>query len=116
MKPIDNYFLQKPESLRESMLFLRSYLSSFDSAITEEWKYSLPFYYYKNKMFCYLNIDKKSGHPYIGIVDGSKMDFPELVKGDRKRMKVLIVDPGTEIPVAIISKILSCSISIRNRK
>ena len=34
--------------------------------------------YYQQKMFCYLWTDKKTHEPYIGIVEGNKIDHPLL--------------------------------------
>jgi Domain of unknown function (DU1801) len=113
-KPVDNYFFKKEGLVRECMIFLRSYILSFDDRLTEEWKYSIPFYCFKGKMLCYLWTDKKTGQPYIGIVDGNKMDFTELVQEKRSRMKILRIDPEAEIPLPLINAILKNAIALRN--
>lgn len=114
IRPIDNYFLEKEGALRECLLFLRSYILSFDLA--EEWKYRMPFYCYKGKMLCYLWTDKKTGHPYLGIVDGNKIDCPELKQEKRSGMKILQIDPDAEIPIALIENIVKQAIYIRNSR
>lgn len=115
MRPIDLYFLEKEEPVRSCLLYLRSYIAQFDEGITEEWKYSMPFYYHNGKMLCYLWTNKKTKEPYIGIVDGNKIDRPELIKEKRNRMKILPVNLLDEIPVALIDSILSEAISLRQK-
>ena len=115
IRPIDNYFLEKEGSVRECMLFLRSYILSFDGRLTEEWKYRMPFYYYKGKMLCYLWTNKKSGEPYLGIVDGNLMDRPQLLQEKRNRMKILPIDSKNEIPMLIIDSLLSDMLKLRQK-
>ncbi|RYY34478.1 MAG: DUF1801 domain-containing protein, partial [Sphingobacteriaceae bacterium] len=88
LRPIDEFFLNKYEPAKSCLQALRQFMLNYHPAITEEWKYKLPFYYYKGKMFCYFWVDKKSGQPYIGIVEGGRIEHPMLVQGDRKRMKI----------------------------
>ena len=59
----------------------------------------MPFFYYKNKRFCYLWIDKKLLQPYIGIVDGKLIDYPGLLHGTRSRMKTYLLDPSKDLPI-----------------
>lgn len=113
MRPIDLYFLGKEEPVRGCLLYLRSHIMAFDTYISEEWKYGMPFYCYKGKMLCYLWTNKKTGAPYIGIVDGNKIDRPELVMEKRNRMKILPLNAFGEIPVALIDSILSEATALR---
>ena len=48
--------------------------------------------------------DKKTIEPYIGFADGVLLDFPELEKGDRKRIKILRIDPNEDIPIELRSE------------
>lgn len=106
LREIDNWYLNKEEPVRSCFQALRTWLLSFDENITEAWKYRMPFFYFKGKMFCYLWIDKKTKLPYLGIVEGGKIDHHLLVKGKRSRMKVLYFDPHKDLPVTEISSIL----------
>lgn len=106
LRPIDNYFLQKEEPSRSCLQFLREYILKLDPNITEAWRYGMPFYFYKDKRFCYLWIHKKYQQPYLGIVDGNKINHPDLIIEKRARMKILLVDAGKNIPVKKINKIL----------
>ncbi|WP_294818655.1 DUF1801 domain-containing protein [uncultured Flavobacterium sp.] len=114
MRPIDSYFLEKEGNVRECLLSLRSHILSYTINVTEEWKYRMPFYCYKGKMLCYFWTDKKIGYPYIGFVDGGKMDYPELIQDKRARMKILPVDPEAELPIALVNTILDHAMRLRN--
>ncbi len=106
MKPIDNYFLQQTEPAKSCLLFLRSHLLQCAPDVTEDWKYSMPFYYYRGTRFGYLWVSKKYLQPYIGLVDGNKLMHPALVQEKRTRMKVLLIDPSKDIPIKTINSVL----------
>jgi len=64
LNPLDNYFEQKDEPIKSCLQRLRSVLLAY-ADVTEHWKYGMPFYYFKGKMFCYLWIHKKLLQPYM---------------------------------------------------
>ena len=72
----------------------------------------MPFFCYKGKMFCYLWVQKNTGIPYIGIVEGKRINHPGLVMEGRSRMKIMLIDPDKDIPVRTINKILKQAISL----
>jgi len=113
LRDIDNYFLNKDEPVKGCLLFLREFITGFDNNITEAWKYGMPFYCYKGKMFCYLWVDKKTHNPYLGIVDGNKIDHPLLVIEKRARMKTIQFDARQDIPVDTITEILGMALALR---
>ena len=106
LRPIDNWFLQKEEPVKSCLQFLRSLVLKQDTGITEAWKYGMPFFCYKGKMFCYLWVHKKKSQPYLGIVEGKKIDHPDLILEKRARMKILLLDPAKNIPIKKINAIL----------
>ena len=71
----------------------------------------MPFYCYKGKMFCYLWVHKKFKQPYIGIVEGARINHPDLLLEKRARMKILLIDPEKDIPVKRIKAILKEALS-----
>lgn len=111
MREIDNYFLQKEDPVKSCLLFLREHILQYDPNITEAWKYRMPFFCYKGKMFCYLWTHKKNGLPYIGIVEGKRIDHPALIIEDRARMKIMLFDPSTDLPIETIDSILKTALS-----
>lgn len=112
LKELDQFYLNLNEPQRSCFEALRDIILSLDSEITPEWKYKLPFFYYRGKMFCYLWKDKKTKEPYIGIAKGNELDHPILEQGDRKRMKILRVDPNEDIPKSLIEEVLNSALSL----
>lgn len=112
LSALDNYFLQKKEPVKSCLLFLRAYILEQDKNITEHWKYGMPFYYYNGKMFCYLWIHKKHLQPYIGIVEGSKLNHPDLLQEKRARIKILLIDLNKDIPIKRLNSLFKEMISL----
>lgn len=107
LRDIDEYFDQKEEPVKSYLLYLRSHILGFDPGITEAWKYRMPMYCYGGKMFCYLWTHKKyGGQPYIGIVEGMKIEHPKLIMEKRARMKIMLFDPSEDVPVETLDYIL----------
>ena len=115
LKPADNYFLQQEEPLKGCLLALREMITSFDTSILESWKYGMPFYCYNGKMFCYLWVHKKFNQPYLGIVEGGKINHPLLIQEKRARMKIMLVDPLKDIPMKTIDDILKRTVALYTR-
>ena len=116
MRDIDNFYLQKEEPVKSCLQALREIILSSDKNITESWKYKMPFFCYKEKMFCYLWIHKKTNQPYLGIVDGNKINHPKLIIENRSRMKIMKLDAEKDLPIKTIHSILKMAIDIRNNK
>jgi hypothetical protein len=112
LRPIDNYFLQKEEPVKSCLQFLREHILKQDIHITEAWKYGMPFFCYNGKMFCYLWVHKKLLQPYIGIVEGKKINHPDLIIEKRARMKILLLDPNKNLPMKKINGILKDVIAL----
>lgn len=112
MKPLDNYFLSQEEPVKGCLIALKQLILSLDKEITNEWKYGMPFFCYKGKMFCYLWVHKISKQPYFGIVEGKRIEHPSLLIEKRSRMKIMLVDPGKDIPVKTITKILKQALDL----
>lgn len=112
LTPLDNFYFDKEEPIRGCLLSLRELILKQDSGITAEWKYGLPFFYFKGKMYCYLWIHKKYGQPYIGMANGNQLDHPQLLAEKRARMKILLIDPNEDLDVAMIESILQQALKL----
>jgi uncharacterized protein YdhG (YjbR/CyaY superfamily) len=112
--PIHEFYETRREENRAIFLVLRDIILAKDKLITEEWKYGLPFFYYKKKMLLYFWEDKKTKFPYAGFVDGNLIDHPLLDQGNRKRMKALNLDPNKDLPIEEFKVILAQAITIKN--
>jgi uncharacterized protein DUF1801 len=117
LRPIDNYFLQHDDPVKSCLQFLRDHILKHNKNITEAWKYGMPFYCCNGKMFCYLWTHKKSGQPYLGIVEGDLIHDKDFIKEKRARMKILLIDPTKNIPLKKIDAVLKTVIAhYKNQK
>ena len=106
MREIDLYYFQIEEPTKGTLDALRKIILSQDKNITESWKYKMPFFCYKNKMFCYLWVHKKSQQPYIGIVEGGLINHSDLIQENRSRMKIMLFNPNEDLPIQSIENLL----------
>ncbi|UKT62279.1 hypothetical protein LOK61_10945 [Pedobacter mucosus] len=65
-------------------------------------------------MLCYLWIHKKFQQPYIGLVDGNRLQHEDLLQEKRARMKILLINHLEDIPSAKTKFILNRAIAIVN--
>ena len=112
LREIDEHFLNQPEPIKSCLLYLRDFILDYDTNIEEAWRYKMPFYYYKGKMFCYLWTHKKYKQPYLGIVEGRQINHPELLSEARSKMKILLINPYEDIPIDKIKDILDLTIGL----
>ncbi len=105
LSDIDNYFSTQPEPVKGCLLALRTYILQYTEGMQETWKYRMPGYSYKGKMFCYLWTDKKTGEPYILMVEGNRITHPSLDRGDRARMSILPIKANEDLPLATIHEV-----------
>jgi hypothetical protein len=112
MNALNNFYLQQPEPIKSTLLALKEIILKQDNAITNEWKYGMPFFCYKGKMFCYLWVHQKHGQPYIGIVEGKRFSEPFLLQEKRSRMKIMLIDPNHDLPLENIQAILQAALNL----
>jgi hypothetical protein len=103
--------MEKAEPARSCLMALRHLVLSFNPGIVEDWQYKMPFYKLGQKRLCYLWQEKKTGRPYLGIVDGYLLDHPLLLAEKRSRMKILLIDPGEDLPIETIQEILEAAVA-----
>jgi hypothetical protein len=106
LSDLDNFYLQHSEPVNETLLALKAIILNQDENITAAWKYRMPFFCYKGKIFCYLWVHKTTHQPYIGIVEGKRIEHYDLIMEKRSRMKIMLFDPNNDLPVDIIEGIL----------
>jgi hypothetical protein len=85
-----------------------------NNQITTDWKYNMPFFNYKGKRICYLWVDKKLKQPYIGFVDGNRINDTQLIQENRSRMKIMRFDPSKDLPVKSIGIVLQKAINLQD--
>ncbi len=112
MRELDNFYARFDEPVQSCFLALKDIILSCDNDVSEAWKYNLPFFCYKGKMFCYLWLDKKRKQPYIGFVEGNKIDHADLLQEKRSRMKILLINPEEDIEIRKIKGILKTALDL----
>jgi hypothetical protein len=108
----DNFYIQKQEPVKGCLLALRDLILSHDRDISAAWKYGMPFFCYKGKMFCYLWVHKRYHQPYLGMVEGKSLHHPALIAEKRARMKILLFDPNKDLPLKTIKTILQQAVDL----
>lgn len=103
------FYLNQDEPNKSCYLALRDIILNIDKNITPEWKYKLPFFYYKGKMLCYLWKDKKTNQPYVSFMKGKFIEHELLEQGDRKLAKILRINPLKDLPKKEIEEIVRMS-------
>jgi len=112
LSDIDHFYLRNEEPVNSCLIALREIILKQDAEITVAWKYSMPFFCYKGKMFCYLWVHKTIKQPYIGFVEGKHLNHPKLLAEKRARMKIFLCDPEKDLPIKIIETILKHSLDL----
>ena len=112
LRDTDHFYLLKEEPAKSCLIALREIILRQDPDITPAWKYGMPFFCFKGKMFCYLWVHKTLKQPYIGFVEGKYLDHPKLLIEKRARMKILLCDPARDLPVKTIETILKQSLDL----
>lgn len=51
MTDLEKFYLQQEEPIKGTLLALRKIILKLDNNITNAWKYRMPFFCYKGKMF-----------------------------------------------------------------
>jgi len=109
-----DFYLNERAPNKSCLMAIRDLILDQNTGISETIKYGMPCFTFRSKAICYLWIDKKLNRPYILIVDGNELEHPSLKSGNRKRMKILDIDPEVDLPVKTIKEIIGMAINLRN--
>ncbi|HEY2722157.1 MAG TPA: DUF1801 domain-containing protein [Chitinophagaceae bacterium] len=112
LKESDYFYLNQPELIKGCLLALRAIILQQDPEITAAWKYGMPFFCYKGKMFCYIWVHKKLKQPYLSIVEGNRLHHPGLIQEKRSRMKLILFEPHLDLPLKTIETILKKALNL----
>lgn len=109
---LHTFYFEKEEPIKGCLWALRSIILSYSPQISESMKYGMPLFTYKGKMFCYLWTAKKTGHPYILMVDGKLLHHPALEQGNRAKMKILPIHAEMDIPIDTITAVFDMAVGL----
>jgi len=113
--PLDEFYSNLPEPEKSTYLFIRRHLLE-DPDMSESFKWSLPFFDYKGKYFCYLYQNKKSKLPYIAFSQGKHIDHPALYFGDRTQIGAILFDPNEDLPMKTIDEVVALAKKVHFNK
>ena len=113
MNPAEEYILAKPEPWRSMLMELQAVIKHTVPDVEESYKWHLPFYSLKGKMFCFLNFRKTFvdvGFPKGILIRG----FDDvLIAGEgRKQLRSLRYHALEEIDVHKLEQVLKSVASL----
>lgn len=115
MKPSELYIINQPEKYRTILMHLVSVINQIVSEATLEYKWNVPYFYYKKKPFCYLNASHKHDFVDVGFAKGFQLkknqDYLVADKG-RNTIKSLRYKTIGEIDNAILISVLREALSL----
>lgn len=85
MKPADLYILNQPNKYRDILLHIVSVIENTIPEVTLEYKWTVPYFYYKKKPLCYLNASHKHHFVDIGFAKGFQL---------KQNQQYLVADNG----------------------
>ena len=86
MKPTALYILQQPEKYRDILLHIIAVIEQTLPEATLEYKWGIPYFYYKKKPFCYLNASHKHEFVDVGFAKGFQLkSYQEHLIADKGR-------------------------------
>lgn len=106
MTPLDEYFERQPEPLNSCLIAARDMILAYNESITISWKWKTPFFSYKGKMLAYLNVNRKSQLPYLGLANGAKLNHHALQTEGRKMIKAYYFSPEEDMDIDELYEIL----------
>jgi len=106
LSAIQLFYEHLDEPNKSCLWFLRGHILKYDTRLTGEWKYRLPFFYFNGKMFCYFWMDSVTKALYIGFMNGNRMCHPALESGLRKRVKIYPLNAEKDLNLAEIDALL----------
>jgi hypothetical protein len=108
----EEFFLKFDLNTNECLLALKAIILKHNPNISSALSYGMPFFYFKGQRFCYLWVSKKYKKPYIGFVDGHKMNNSALLQEARSRMKIFHCDQNKDLPIEKIYQLLDEAIGL----
>ena len=106
MNPAENYILNQPEPFKSILLQLQIIIETTLPELELKYKWSMPYYYHKNKPFCYLNVTKEYVDIGFRFSEGLKAFNKYLVSENRKVMKSLRYYSERDINREILTGVL----------
>lgn len=85
MKPADLYILNQPDDFRNILFHIIAVVENTIPEATLDYKWRIPYFYYKGKPLCYLNASHNHGFVDVGFAKGFQL---------KNNQEQLIADKG----------------------
>lgn len=87
MKPAEEYILNQPEPYRSILLHVQAVVELSVPDIKLLYKFKIPFFYYKNKPFIYLNASHKKQYVDVAFMKGYDLTLhQDQLKGEGRTL------------------------------
>ncbi len=106
--------MKQPEPIQGCLLALKSIILEVDPNITQQRKFQIPFFYYKDKKLCYLWVTKKKIQ--MGFAEDKSIHPKKEGVKLKDKYEHLIIDANKDIPVKLIVRNLKKTIKLYNKK
>ncbi|MEZ4837993.1 DUF1801 domain-containing protein [Flavobacterium sp.] len=112
MKPAEEYILNQPEPYRSILLHVQAVIELNVPEIKLFYKYKIPFYYYNNKPFIYLNASHKKHYVDVAFIRGYELTLhqDQLTGEGRTLVKSLRYKRLEEIDNAVLEELIQAQI------
>lgn len=114
MKPADLYLLNQPDKYRDILLHIVSVIENTIPEVTLEYKWTVPYFYYKKKPFCYLNASHKHHFVDIGFAKGFQLKQNQqylVADNGRNTVKSLryysLDEVDNEVLISVLKEVIS---------
>lgn len=114
MKPADLYILNQPDKYRDILLHIVSVIENTIPEVTLEYKWTVPYFYYKKKPLCYLNASHKHHFVDIGFAKGFQLKQNQqylVADNGRNTVKSLryysLDEVDNEVLISVLKEVIS---------
>ena len=115
MKPQEAYILKQPDNYRSMLLHIIAVIQHTVPKVTLEYKWTVPYFYYKKKPLCYLNASHKHQFVDVGFAKGFELKNNQthlIADNGRNTVKSLRYYNLDEIDNAVLQSVLKEAIKL----
>lgn len=108
MKPAEEYILNQPEPFRSILLHVQAVIELSIPDLKLLYKFKIPFYYYNNKPFIYLNASHKQHFVDVAFMKGYELTLhqDQLTGDGRTLVKSLRYNRLEEIDNTVLTELI----------
>lgn len=108
MKLAEEYILSQPEPYRSIIFNLQIIIENEIPNLELHYKWKVPFYYFRGKPFCFINVSRKRKYVDLGIVKGFQINNHQefLISDKRTSMKSLRYCSIADINCTILKEVI----------